>query len=511
MDPNRLVASWLDGRARASGSGALVLGPQRSAGLAGKLRRAYAWIVEQALVCPFLDMELGDARSIGKGEAKVELGRAAYASYVLMPLLNLVTSQRLLFVGAPGRGKTTMATIMAALAGIELEEIRRIVQHGHPQLTTADLLGSPLPSNLVKAEESGSIKVEWRSWIGKRVKIIDEYNRIPTKTQSALLSLLAEGYAESFEKVAYAGKSAWYLTANEDSGGGTFQVIEALKDRIDVVVRAPPFHARSLDALALRVATGRPPESRVPADVVFSVEELDRAEAEIRALPVPDAVLDVLGFFAGQLDFCRRASDVLEYRNKDTLHLAGKKVAHVCNEDCPLDKNVHICTQTENGISARALQAILTFAKAFAYFRGEEAVSAADVRLVLPFALFDKLRPNPQSPFFQKSDARVLLLDRATWISRLFDQASVQLAAYAPLRAVVREISDEAEGVAPGITTAELKRRIGKVERALDEVLRRADLSGPVYEDLVLLKSIHEAYQRRLSAKERLERDGGAS
>ena len=511
MDPNRLVASWLDGRARVGEGGGLVLGPRRSASLSGKLRRAYLWIVEQAIVCPFLDMEVGEALSIGKGEARLELGQLAYASYVLMPLLNLVTSQRLLFVGAPGRGKTTMATIMGALAGIPLEEIRRIVQHGHPQLTTADLLGSPLPSNLVKAEESGSIRVEWRSWIGKRVKIIDEYNRIPTKTQSALLSLLSEGYAESFEKVAYSGKSAWYLTANEDAGGGTFQVIEALKDRIDVVVRAPPFHARSLDSLALRVETGRPPEARVPQDVVFSAADLDQTEAEIRALPVPAAVLDALGFFAGQLDFCRRASDVLEYRNKDTLHLAGKKVASVCNEDCPLDKNVHICTQTENGISARALQAILLFAKALAYFRGEPAVSLTDIRLVLPFALFDKLRPNPQSAFFQKNESRVLLLDRATWIGRLFDQASVQLAAYAPLRGAVREIADEAELVMPHVNAAELRRRIGKIQRTMEEVLRRADLSGPVYEDLVLLKSIHESYQRRLVAKERLSRDEGAS
>ncbi|MDI3291113.1 MoxR family ATPase [Polyangium sp. 15x6] len=508
MDPHRLVASWLDGRARVEKDGALVLGPRRSAGLSGKLRRAYTWIVEQALVCPYLDMELGESTTVGKGEARVELGRAAHASYVLLPLLCLVTSQRLLFVGAPGRGKTTMATIMAALAGIPLDEIRRIVQHGHPQLTTADLLGSPLPASLVKAEESREIRVEWRRWIGKRVKIIDEYNRIPTKTQSALLSLLAEGYAESFEQVALAGKSAWYLTANEDSGGGTFQVIEALKDRIDVVVRAPPFHARSLDALAERVATARPPETRIPADVVFSAEELDQAEAEIRAVPVPDSVLDLLGFFAGQLDFCRRASDVLEYRNKDTLHLAGKKVAHVCNEDCPLDKNVHICTQTENGVSARALQAILLFAKALAYFRGKSEVTATDVRLVLPFTLFEKLRPNPQSAFFQKAESRVLLLDRATWITRLFDQAAVQHAAYAPLRAVVRELQDEAEATALGATTAELKRRVGKVQRAMEELLKRADLSGPIYDDLVLLKSLHEAYQRRLAAAERLE--GGA-
>jgi len=514
MDPHRLVASWLDGRARVGADGSLVLGARRSAGLSGKLRRAYAWIVEQALVCPYLDLELGEPKTIGKGEARVDLGRHAYASYVLFPLLNLVTSQRLLFVGAPGRGKTTMATIMAAVAGLPLEEIRRIVQHGHPQLTTADLLGSPLPSSLVKAEEARAIRVEWRAWIGKRVKVIDEYNRIPTKTQSALLSLLAEGYAESFEQVVYAGKSAWYLTANDDGGGGTFQVIEALKDRIDIVVRAPPFLGRAIDLLADRVSAARLPESRIPGDVVFTNDELDQAESEIRGLPVPPRVLDALGFFAGQLDFCRRASDLLEHRNKDTLHLAGKKVAQVCNEDCPLDKNVHICTQTENGVSARSLQSILLFAKALAYFRGRTEVSAADVRAVLPFALFDKLRANPQSPFFQKNESRVLLLDRVAWILKLFDQAAVQHAAYAPLRETVGELFRDSEAtamLAGGLPAAEIKRRIAKVERVMEDVLRRADLSAPIYEDLVLLKSLHETYQRKLAAKERLDQGEGAS
>ena len=116
------------------------------------------------------------------------------------------------------------------------------MQHGHPQLTIADLLGTPLPADLVRAERLDDIDIAWRSWLGLRVKIVDEYNRIPTKTQSALLSLLAEGYAEQFGQTVEVGDSAWFLTANDDAGGGTFAVIEALQDRIDVTVRAQAFN-----------------------------------------------------------------------------------------------------------------------------------------------------------------------------------------------------------------------------------------------------------------------------
>ena len=217
-----------------------------------------------------------------------------------------------------------------------------------------------------------------------RVKVIDEYNRIPTKTQSALLSLLAEGYAEMFDQVVSTGDSAWFLTANDDQGGGTFQVIEALKDRIDVVVRCTSFNSRFLDALVERVESGHDPQELVPADVVFTPEELDRAAKEIRLVALPDDVRDRLGFFLGPLDFCRQASELFEFMSKDTLHLGGKKLAAVCNESCPLDKGVHLCTQVESGVSVRAILTSIHFAKALAWFRGEKEVSTDDLRELLP-------------------------------------------------------------------------------------------------------------------------------
>ena len=260
-----------------------------------------------------------DLRAPGKQVGRLELPRSpAYASFVLLPLLNLVTARRLVFVGGPGRGKTTMATLMALLAGAGLDDVRRAVQHGHPQLTLADLLGSPLPGDLVRAEQVGDVRVQWRAWITARVKIIDEYNRIPTKTQSALLSLMAEGYAEMYEQVVRCGKSAWYLTANDDAGGGTYQVIEALRDRIDIVVKALHFNSRFLGELLGRLEAGIRPEEIVPEQIVFRADECDQLLREIRRVAVPWPILRRLEFFASQFEYFEPAATQIEYKTKDT-------------------------------------------------------------------------------------------------------------------------------------------------------------------------------------------------
>jgi MoxR-like ATPase len=495
--PQSPLLRLLEGRAEARADLAVHLSERDGASLHDKMRQAYWWIVNNAILCPYYDVEYGSAAKLGNraGDTLVMHDSMSYSSFVLVPLLTLFACRRALLVGGPGRGKTTSAVLMALLSGMTRDDVRRSILRGHPQLTIADLLGSPLPSDMMKAEDVSEIRVSWRKWIGGRVKIVDEYNRIPTKTQSALLSLMAEGYAEMLDQYVYAGRSSWFLTANDDAGGGTFQVIEALRDRIDVVVRAVPFNAGFLRGLLRRIESDRAPEDLVPAEIVFSQGELESIYQAILRVAVPDPVVERLAFFLGQLDFCRMASPQFEHKSKDTLKLAGQSVAAVCNEQCPLDKKANLCTQTENGVSARSYQTCLHFAKALAYFRGHDEVAFEDVRQIVPWVLHDKLVPNARSAFFEAQGRKALLLDRVVWIRAMMDQAAEQFGRHEPIRKQVVEARARLDEGLAGVDLRTAERRMSAVAAAITKLMTKSELTGPVYEDLVQLKAIHSRYQ----------------
>ncbi len=483
-------------------AGPLGAGARAAAGapLDEKLRQAYFWIVNHAVISPHYDIEFADGPSpsvvLGDSRARLTLPSGqSYSSFALVPLLTFAVRRRCLLVGGPGRGKTASAVLMGVLAGYPLREVRRAMQHGHPQLTIADLLGTPLPADLIRAERIGDIDVAWRSWLSMRVKIIDEYNRIPTRTQSALLTLMSDGYAEVFDQVYEADDSAWYLTANDDAGGGTYQVIEALRDRIDVVVHALQFNSRFLGELVTRIERGVRPEEVVPPEIVFSAAEHERVSAEILRVPLPGQVRRRLEFFSAQFELLEAAGEQFEYRTKDTAKLAGVDPHLLAAAETGRDRVADLGAQTLNGLSVRALQSVISYAKALAYFRGRDEVGLDDLRAVLPFVLHDKLVPDDDSPAFDQPGHRAYRTDRVSWIRQLFDRACgeydrLDLDVDDPVGALLAEFDRGLDGVGEGEVTA----RLARIEGLLAEWARSRKLYGHVYDDALALKYLHQRY-----------------
>lgn len=487
----------------ASGS-AIAAEPAREARLDEKLRQAYFWIVNSAILSPYHDIEYVDEPpptfTFGDSKAKVTLPTAqSYSSFVLLPLLNLAVRRRCLLVGGPGRGKTASAMLMGVLAGYPLREVKRAIQHGQPQMTIADLLGHPLPKDLINADSVDDVRIAWRRWLGMRVKIIDEYNRIPTRTQSALLTVMADNYAEVFDQIYECPEAAWYLTANDDAGGGTYDVIEALRDRIDVVVKALHFNPRFLGELLERIEAGAKPEEMVPSAIVFGAAELDRMEREVLQVRVPVEIRRRLETFASQFELCEPAAAQFEYRTKDTLKLSGLEWHAVAAREGGKDRVSDLGSTTKNGLSVRALMTSLVFVKAMAYFRGDAQVSLEDVRQILPFVLHDKLVPDHDSPFFEAGDNATLRVDRISWIRRLFDLSCAQYDRVDLDRDdPVAALGDELRLGLEGVPETEVRARLVKIERVLADWSRGRKLYGPTFDDVLALKSMHQRYTNYL-------------
>ena len=469
-----------------------------------KLRQAYFWIVNHAVISPFYDIEYNEGPpqsfTLGDTQSKVVFPSGqSYCSFVLLPLLAFAVRSKCLLVGGPGRGKTTSAILMGVLAGYSIRDVRRAIQKGQPQMTIADLLGSPLPADLVNAKSLDQIGIGWRKWLGMRVKIIDEYNRIPTRTQSALLTLMADNYAELYDQTYECPDAAWYLTANDDAGGGTYQVIEALRDRIDIVVKALHFNTRFLGDLLDRLEAGIRPEEVVPGQIIFSEEEGNRLHRGIRQVQVPRPILRRLEFFASQFEYFEPAAAQIEYKTKDTAKLAGVDWAQVTALDSGKDKQKDIGAQTRNGLSVRSLMTALMFVKAMAFYRGAAEVGLEDVRQIIPFVLHDKLVQDPDCPFFEAAENASLRTDKIGWIRRMFDLACAE---YDRLGLdkddPVGELSAEFDRGLDGVSQRDVKNRLVKIERVLNQWSKSRKFYGHMFDDVLKLKYLHQRYTNYL-------------
>jgi MoxR-like ATPase len=469
-----------------------------------KLRQAYFWIVNSAIISSHYDVEYDDGpgQHFTFGDSKTEVvlpSGQSYSSFVLLPLLNFAVRRRCLFVGGPGRGKTASAILMAILAGYSVKEVRQAMQHGQPQMTIADLLGNPLPADLVNAQSMDDIRIAWRKWLGMRVKIIDEYNRIPTRTQSALLTVMADNYAELLDHVYECPPAAWYLTANDDAGGGTYPVIEALHDRIDIVVKALHFNTRFLGDLLVRIEEGLRPEDAVPTELIFTPAELDQLEKAVLAVTLPVPLRRRLEFFAAQFEFFEPAASQLEYQTKDTAKLSGLDYHNLTAQESGKDRVRDLGSQTRNGLSVRALMTVLVFAKALAYFRGNAEVSLADVRQIVPFILHDKLLPDLDAAFFEEPGNAVYRVDRIGWIRRLFDLSCAEydrldLEQHDP----VADLEAAFQRGLAGLSDAAVRQELVKIDRLLGEWSSGRKLYGPVFDDVLTLKYLHQRYTNYL-------------
>jgi len=232
----------------------------------------------------------------------------------------------------------------------------------------------------------------------------------------------------------------------------------------------PPGGAHRGGGLAGRVRAGRPRLHR---------GELDEADRAARATAVPDDVRELLGFLLGQLDFCRRASDRLDTAPRTRCTLAGRRVGHVCTEDCPLDKNENFVRKRRTACRPAPRRRCCTSPRRWPSSAAGTPSPPPTCRAVLPWVLSRPAADQIHSRRSFKSPRSGLPHDRVSWILQLFDRAVAQHAAYAPAARRRRSCGGRAPARwrpwTPWTASAH-----GTDRGPLEEVLRGNELNGVV-------------------------------
>jgi len=221
--------------------------------------------------------------------AFVELARAlhAYLQRVLLGAPEAVTvavvaalsGGHLLIEDVPGVGKTVLARTLAVSLGANLSRVQ-----GHPDLLPTDVTGVSVYSQDTSAWEFRPGPVF------AHIVLVDELNRTPPRTQSALLEAMEE------QQVSVDGES-WGLprphmvlaTQNPVGQLGTFPLVESQLDRFALCTPLGYPDAETEMQLALRHG-GR--EALATLAPVCKVEDWARVIAATRQVHVAPAVAE---------------------------------------------------------------------------------------------------------------------------------------------------------------------------------------------------------------------------
>ncbi len=249
----------------------------------------------------------------------------------------LLARGHLLLEDLPGMGKTTLASALARLMGLDYKRVQ----------FTSDML----PADLIGMSIFNANTQEFEFKPGPvftQILLADEINRGSSRTQSALLEAMAE-YQVSADKNTYQLPKPFFViaTQNPQDQSGTFALPESELDRFTMRIEIgyPSLAAEK------RMLSGT--YGKTDLSPVFNTHDLLKMQAEVDMISVSDEALNYL------------------LRLVNATRTSGK---------------------IPNPLSPRASKALLSCAKAWAYINGRDYILPDDVQAVFPYVAEHRMR-----------------------------------------------------------------------------------------------------------------------
>ncbi len=214
------------------------------------------------------------AKKLIEGLTKTVLGKGKEAVYLVSAFL---AGGHVLIEDVPGVGKTTLASALARLSGLEYTRVQFT-----PDVTPSDITGFNMFDKRTESFVFREGAVDTDIFLG------DEINRASPKTQSALLEAMGEGVV-SVDRVNRKLSPVFTVIATQNPVGfvGTYPLPEAQVDRFCMrfSMGYPTFEAE------MQIATGMTHENTLPTlSPVTTKEDLIAMREEVKAVAVQEEV-----------------------------------------------------------------------------------------------------------------------------------------------------------------------------------------------------------------------------
>jgi MoxR-like ATPase len=220
-----------------------------------------------------------------RGQEQIGRVIAGQQEAVAQALLTMLCGGHALIEGVPGVAKTLAVKTLARFLGLEFRRVQ-----GTPDMMPADILGTN-----VFSPKTGDFSFH-KGPVFTQFLLTDEINRMPPRTQAALLESMEERQVTS-DGIRYPLDELFtvFATQNPVEFEGTYPLPEAQLDRFLLKIKVPyPDAADERVVLERHHATpGGVGLSETPIETI-PFEQLTAARREIRAVRVEPAIFDYL-------------------------------------------------------------------------------------------------------------------------------------------------------------------------------------------------------------------------
>lgn len=230
-------------------------------------------------------MESSDVKGIyEKVLVEVKKKIAGKSDIIKLLFIAILANGHILLEGVPGVAKTTMAKTLSEAIQADFGRIQ-----GTPDIDFKDIVG------YTYVDESNNLQLK-KGPIFTNILLIDELNRAPPRTTTALLEALEERQVTMGDSTMPLGKPFIAMaTQNPLNIEGTTQLPKVLADRFLMRI-AVEYPTAEEEQQMLRIKES---ESKVVINKVISTKDIIEMQGMVNAIKVPDNVIKYITDIVG--------------------------------------------------------------------------------------------------------------------------------------------------------------------------------------------------------------------